>query len=168
MTLEDPFWRGLSGRNSGGRFAPGRFCSFRWTLLEVWTLWRPHATEASSRLAQSELLMSGHQKGVTVVCSDFFQLPHFFRLSPICVSYTLPQKESGKRSLAKKRRQKWQKRQNKWPKSDHKWRRVIELLLPTSFCGTPWFLFSGMPSVVPLKLPTLSLQVPYPWQPTPP
>ena len=24
---ETPFWRGLSGTNSGGRFAPGRFCS---------------------------------------------------------------------------------------------------------------------------------------------
>ena len=27
MTLKDPFWRGLSGTNSGGRFAPGRFYS---------------------------------------------------------------------------------------------------------------------------------------------
>ena len=27
MTPKDPFWRGLSGTNSGGRFAPGRFCS---------------------------------------------------------------------------------------------------------------------------------------------
>ena len=26
MTPEDPFWRGLSGTNSGGPFAPGRFC----------------------------------------------------------------------------------------------------------------------------------------------
>ena len=27
MTPKTPFWRGLSGTNSGGRFAPGRFCS---------------------------------------------------------------------------------------------------------------------------------------------
>ena len=27
MTPKDPFWRGLSGTNSGGRFAPGRVCS---------------------------------------------------------------------------------------------------------------------------------------------
>ena len=27
MTPKDPFLRGLSGTNSGGRFAPGRFCS---------------------------------------------------------------------------------------------------------------------------------------------
>ena len=26
MTPKDPFWRGLSGTNSGGPFAPGRFC----------------------------------------------------------------------------------------------------------------------------------------------
>ena len=52
---------------------------------------------------------------------------------------TLPQKESGKRSLAKKVTKKWQKHQKKWPKSDQKSpenEKVIELLLPTSFCGT--------------------------------
>ena len=44
--------------------------------------------------------------------------------SPKChlipCTLTLPQNESGKRSLAKKRRNKWQKRQKKWPKSDRK------------------------------------------------
>ena len=27
MTPKDPFWEGTFGTNSGGRFAPGRFCS---------------------------------------------------------------------------------------------------------------------------------------------
>ena len=53
------------------------------------------------------------------------------------VVFTLPQKESGKRSLAKKWRK---KRQKKWPKGGRKWKRVIELILPTSFCCT---LMSG-------------------------
>ena len=55
--------------------------------------------------------------------------------------FTLPQKESGKRSLAKKWRKKWQilKHQKKWPKSDRKRpenEKVIELLLLHSFCST--------------------------------
>ena len=38
MIPKTPFWRGLSGTNSGGRFAPGRFCSlptvfFRFTPI---------------------------------------------------------------------------------------------------------------------------------------
>ena len=56
------------------------------------------------------------------------------------LAFNLPQKESGKRSLAKKWRKKWQKRQKKWPKSDRKRpdneKKVIELLLPHSFCST--------------------------------
>ena len=51
-------------------------------------------------------------------------------------SLTLPQKESGKRSLAKTWRTKWQKRQKKRPKSDQKVTKVIKLLSLT-FCA-PW------------------------------
>ena len=37
MTPKDPFLEGLSGKNSGGRFAPGRFCSLPVYLLPTWT-----------------------------------------------------------------------------------------------------------------------------------
>ena len=48
-----------------------------------------------------------------------------------------PQKESGKRSLAKKWRKKWQKHQKKWPKSDRK-RPENEKKWSNSFCRTPF------------------------------
>ena len=45
------------------------------------------------------------------------RLVEHFWVPILGASFTLPQKESGKRSLANKWRQKWQKCQKKWPES---------------------------------------------------
>ena len=55
-------------------------------------------------------------------CMSVEELPNrtCFGIKLVIFLLTLPQKESGKRSLAKKWRKKWQKHQKKWPKSDRK------------------------------------------------
>ena len=68
MTPKTPFWRGLSGTNSGGRFAPGRFCSL--------------AMESALRC-----LFSGVPRFVPI-CSVFL------RFVPIC--FQTNQNKSGK------------------------------------------------------------------------
>ena len=74
------------------------------------------------------------------------------------LKFTLPQKESGKRSLAKKWRKKWQKHQKKWPKSDRK-RPENEKKWSNSFCRTPFA--APWEIVIPLFLrtPLLILRV---------
>ena len=74
---QNPFWRGLSGKNSGGRFAPGRFCLlpservFRDSGLETPNHFR-HSSQAVLGISAVETLVPGQRRPKKVVFSGHF------------------------------------------------------------------------------------------------
>ena len=81
----------------------------------------------------SEHPVWGQEKGLTPINSDFFRFVPISFCHPAAKG--VRQKESGKK-VTKKVTEASEKVTKKWPKESQKRKKVIELLLPRSFCGT--------------------------------